>query len=51
LLAIISAAYAIYHGPDGILKIANRTSTLAKLFADGIKKMVSIYIQTIFLIP
>ena len=38
LLAIISAAYAIYHGPKGILKIANRTSKLAKLFADGIKK-------------
>jgi glycine dehydrogenase len=38
LLAIISAAYAIYHGPKGILKIANRTSKLAKLFADEIKK-------------
>ena len=38
LLAIISAAYAIYHGPDGILKIANRTSKLAKLFADELKK-------------
>ncbi len=38
LLAIISAAYAIYHGPEGILKIANRTSKLAKLFAEGIKK-------------
>ena len=38
LLAIISAAFAIYHGPEGILKIANRTSKLAKLFADEIKK-------------
>jgi len=38
LLAIISAAYAIYHGPEGILKIANRASKLAKLFADGIKE-------------
>ena len=37
LLAIISAAFAIYHGPDGILKIANRTSKLAKIFADEIK--------------
>jgi Glycine cleavage system protein P (pyridoxal-binding), N-terminal domain len=36
LLAIISAAFAIYHGPEGILKIANRTSILAKLFADEI---------------
>ena len=38
LLAIISAAYAIYHGPEGILKIANRVSKLAKIFADEIKK-------------
>ncbi len=38
LLAIISAAYAIYHGPGGILKIANRVSKLAKIFADEIKK-------------
>ena len=37
LLAILSAAYAIYHGPEGILKIANRTSKLAKIFADGLK--------------
>jgi len=37
LLAIISAAFAIYHGPTGILKIANRTSSLAKLFGDEIK--------------
>ena len=38
LLAIISAAFAIYHGPEGILKIANRTSKLAKIFGDEIKK-------------
>jgi len=38
LLAIVSAAYAIYHGPNGILEIANRTSKLAKLFADNINK-------------
>ena len=38
LLAIISAAFAMYHGPKGLLKIANRTSSLAKLFADEIKK-------------
>ena len=37
LLAIVSAAYAIYHGPNGILNIANRTSKLAKLFAENIK--------------
>ena len=36
LLAIVSAAYTIYHGPDGILEIANRTTKLAKAFADNI---------------
>ena len=38
LLAIVSAAYAIYHGPKGILDIANRTSKLAKLFAENIEQ-------------
>ena len=38
LLAIISAAYAIYHGPRGIKEIAERISKLAKSFADKIKK-------------
>ena len=38
LLAIVSAGYAIYHGPKGILEIANRTSKLAKVFADSLKK-------------
>ena len=36
LLAIVSAAFAIYHGP-GILDIANRTSKLAKLFAKNLE--------------
>ena len=38
LLAIVSAAYAIYHGPKGILDIANRTSKLARLFAKNVKE-------------
>ena len=38
LLAIISAAYVIYHGPKGIKEIAERISKLAKSFADKIKK-------------
>jgi glycine dehydrogenase len=38
LLAIVSAAYAVYHGPDGIKKIAENTSQLAKNFADKIKQ-------------
>ncbi|MDB3886499.1 aminomethyl-transferring glycine dehydrogenase [Candidatus Pelagibacter sp.] len=38
LLAIVSAAYAIYHGPSGLKKIAENTSQLAKNFADKIKQ-------------
>ncbi len=38
LLAIVSAAYAIYHGPNGIKKISERVSQLANNFADKIKK-------------
>jgi glycine dehydrogenase len=38
LLAIVSAAYAIYHGPEGLRKIAENTSQLAKNFADKIKQ-------------
>ena len=38
LLAIVSAAYAVYHGPEGILKIANNTSQLAKNFSDKLKQ-------------
>ncbi|MDC0232042.1 aminomethyl-transferring glycine dehydrogenase [Pelagibacteraceae bacterium] len=38
LLAIVSAAYAVYHGPKGIKKIADTVSQLAKSFADKIKQ-------------
>jgi glycine dehydrogenase len=38
LLAIVSAAYAVYHGSEGIKKIAENTSQLAKNFADKIKQ-------------
>ena len=38
LLAIVSAAYAVYHGPNGIRKISERVSQLANNFADKIKK-------------
>ena len=38
LLAIVSAAYAIYHGPKGIRTIAERVSQLAKNFADKLKQ-------------
>lgn len=38
LLAIMSSMYACYHGPDGLLEIANRVHTAACLFATGVKR-------------
>jgi len=38
LLAIVSAGYAIYHGPEGIKTISERVSQLTNNFADKIKK-------------
>ncbi len=38
MLAIVSAAYAIYHGPKGIRKISESVSQLTKNFADKLKQ-------------
>ena len=38
LLAIVSAAYVVYHGPKGIKKIAESVSQLTKNFADKLKQ-------------
>jgi glycine dehydrogenase len=37
LLAVLSAAYAIYHGPEGLKKIAERIHGLAKFFANSVQ--------------
>jgi glycine dehydrogenase len=39
LLAIISSMYAIYHGPQGLKKIAERVHALALLLQTGLKEM------------
>ena len=38
LLAVMAAAYAVYHGPEGLKAIAARTHGLTKLFAETVKK-------------
>ena len=38
LLANMAAMYAVYHGPEGLKKIATRTSLLARTTADVLKK-------------
>jgi glycine dehydrogenase len=37
LLAVINAAYAVYHGPDGLKAIATRVNMLARAAAHGLK--------------
>jgi glycine dehydrogenase len=39
LLANISALYAMYHGPDGLRRIAERTHALAAVFAEGARRL------------
>ncbi len=38
LLAVIAAAYAVYHGPEGIKNIATRIHGLTRLFVETITK-------------
>lgn len=37
LLAVMASMYAVYHGPQGLKRIAQRTHRLAAAFADGVK--------------
>ena len=39
LLAIMAAMYAVYHGPDGLRRIASRVHGLACVLAAGLKQM------------
>jgi glycine dehydrogenase len=37
LLAVMASMYAVYHGPAGLKRIAQRTRLLTQLLADGLK--------------
>jgi glycine dehydrogenase len=39
LLAVIASMYAVYHGQDGIRKIAERIHNLTKVFARGLQQL------------
>ncbi len=39
LLAVIAALYAIYHGPDGLKKIAGRVHRLTSILAQGLERL------------
>jgi glycine dehydrogenase len=38
LLAVISGFYAVWHGPDGLVRIAARVHQMAERFASGVRK-------------
>ncbi|GAB5560206.1 MAG: aminomethyl-transferring glycine dehydrogenase [Synoicihabitans sp.] len=38
LLAVMASMYAVYHGPDGLTKIARRTKLLTELLAAALRK-------------
>ncbi|MCG3119893.1 MAG: Glycine dehydrogenase (decarboxylating) [bacterium] len=39
LLAVIAGMYAVYHGPDGLKKIAERVHGMTKVLARGLKRL------------
>jgi len=39
LLAVMASMYAVYHGPKGLKRIAERTHRLAVAFREGLKKL------------
>ena len=38
LLAVMASMYAVYHGPDGLKRIAQRAHRLASIFAEGLRQ-------------
>uniref|UniRef100_A0A0D6QXA7 Glycine cleavage system P protein n=1 Tax=Araucaria cunninghamii TaxID=56994 RepID=A0A0D6QXA7_ARACU len=45
LLANMAAMYAVYHGPEGLKKIAERVHGLAGAFAVGLKKLGTVTVE------
>lgn len=39
LLAVLAGMYAVYHGPDGLQRIATRIHNLTKILAQGLQKL------------
>ena len=39
LLAVVASFYAVYHGPDGLTRIARSVHRLARALADGLRRM------------
>jgi glycine dehydrogenase len=48
LLAVMASMYAVYHGPDGLLRIAQRVHTLTVLLATALKRLGYRIVHTAF---
>ncbi|MFO0775004.1 MAG: aminomethyl-transferring glycine dehydrogenase [Nitrospiraceae bacterium] len=49
LLAVMAGMYAVYHGPKGLRRIAERVHGLASLFAHGVRRLgVTVRAETYF---
>ena len=48
LLAVMSGFYAVWHGPDGLRRIAARVHLAAEAFASGVRKLGHIVLQDTF---
>ncbi len=48
LLAVMASMYAVYHGPEGLKRIATRTHRLATAFANGAKKLGAALVHASF---
>ncbi len=46
LPAVVSSMYAVYHGPEGLKRIALRTATYAAILAQGLKQLGRTIIHT-----
>jgi len=48
LLAVMASMYAVYHGPEGLLRIAERVHTLTVLLATALKRLGYRIVHTVF---
>ena len=39
LLAVLAGFYGVYHGPDGVRRIAEKTHRMARIVADGLRRL------------
>ena len=48
LLAVMSGFYAVWHGPDGLARIAARVHEMAEVFAAGVRQQAHVVVHDVF---